>query len=283
MHHLSTSDDTKLYFKDWQAAAVDTEASTPKRTVVLLSGWPLSADSWEDQAHALAAAGHRVIAYDRRGFGRSSQPFTGYDYDTLADDLHAVLERTQAHNVVLVGFSMGGGEVVRYLAKYPENNVIKAALIASVVPFKVVVGADASGTANAAYEQTKQAILKDRPAFFSGFFEKFFGVSEGVEAVSPELLLWARSIALQGCLPATLGCLKAFSHTNFDADLPAIKVPLLVLHGSSDKIVPVTDAGRKKLEALPLAQLIVYPDAPHGLFATHKARLTHDLLGFVES
>lgn len=283
MHHISTSDDTKLYYKDWQPNPLETESNVPKRTVVLMSGWPLTADSWEDQAHAIASAGHRVIAYDRRGFGRSSQPFSGYDYDTLADDLHAVLARTQAHNVVLVGFSMGGGEVVRYLAKYPENNVIKAVLVSSVVSFKVLVSDDPSGNANAAYEQTKHALLKDRPAFFTGFFDKFFGVDNGVEAVSPELLLWARSTALQGCLPATLGCFHAFSHTNFDVDLRAVKVPLLVIHGSADKIVPVSEAGRKKLSALPLAQLLEYPGAPHGLFATHKTRLTQDLLKFVES
>lgn len=279
MHHLSTSDDTKLYYKDWQAQG----NGSPQRTVVLMSGWPFSADSWEDQAFAIAAAGHRVIAYDRRGFGRSSQPFGGYDYDTLSDDLQAVLTRTQAHNVVLVGFSMGGGEVARYLARFPENTVIKAALVASVAPFKVVLSDDPSGNAGAAYEQTKQAILKDRAAFFVGFFEKFFGVTNKDAPVSDALLLWARSVALQGCLPATLGCLQAFSNTSFDVDLQHIKVPLLVIHGSADKIVPITDAGRKKVAALPLAQLIEYPDAPHGLFATHKARLTQDLLKFIES
>ena len=279
MHHITTADDTRLYYKDWQAQGT----GATQRTVVLLSGWPFSADSWEDQALAIAAAGHRVIAYDRRGFGRSSQPYGAYDYDTLADDLQAVLTRTQAHNVVLVGFSMGGGEVARYLARFPENNVIKAALVASIVPFKVVVADDPSGNTVAAYEQTKQAILKDRAAFLVGFFEKFFGVTDGNAAVSDALLLWARSVAMQGCLPATLGCLHAFSHTNFDVDIHAIKVPLLVIHGSADKIVPITDAGRKKVEALPLAQLIEYPDAPHGLFATHKARLTQDLLKFIES
>ena len=279
MHQITTADDTRLYYKDWQAKGT----GATQRTVVMLSGWPFSADSWEDQALAIAAAGHRVIAYDRRGFGRSSQPFSGYDYDTLADDLQAVLTRTQAHNAVLVGFSMGGGEVARFLTRFPENNVIKAALVASVVPFKAVVGDDASGNAGAAYEQTKQAILKDRAAFLVGFSEKFFGMPNDSAPVSDALLLWARSVAMQACLPATLGCLHAFSHTNFDADFQAIKVPLLVIHGSADKIVPMSDAGLKKIESQALAQLLTYPDAPHGLFATHKARLTQDLLKFIES
>ena len=279
MQYVSTSDHTKLYYKDWQSE----HPNPAQRTVVLLSGWPLSADSWDDQALAIASAGHRVIAYDRRGFGRSSQPFGGYDYDTLAADLDAVLKHTSAHNVVLVGFSMGGGEVARYLSRYPENEVIKAAFVASVAPFKVVVDADATGAAGAAYEKTVEAILADRAAFFVAFFEKFFGAPDIAHPISEALLLWARSIALQGCLPATLGCLHAFSYTNFDADLATIKVPTLVIHGSDDKIVPISDAGRKKAHAIPFVKLIEYPGAPHGLFATHRVQLTHDLLRFIES
>ena len=279
MHHISTSDQTKLYYKDWQPSS----SSTAQRTVVLLSGWPFSADSWDDAAFAFAGAGHRVIAYDRRGFGRSSQPFSGYDYDTLADDLHAVLTQLNARDVVLVGFSMGGGEVARYLSRYPENAVIKAALIASVAPFKVVVGADPSGESAAGYGKTRQAILADRAAFFASFFDKFFGAPDIAHPVSDALLVWSRSIALQACLPATLGCLHAFSHTSFDADVAAIKVPTLVIHGSEDKIVPISDAGRKKANAIAQVKFIEYPGAPHGLFATHKVQLAQDLLSFIES
>ena len=278
MQYISTPDQTKLYYKDWQMQP----ANAAQSTVVLLSGWPLSADSWDDQALAIANAGHRVIAYDRRGFGRSSQPFGGYDYDTLADDLDAVLTQTAARNVVLVGFSMGGGEVARYLSRYPNNSVIKAAFVASVAPFKVVVGDDPTGAAGAAYEKTKQAILTDRTAFFVGFFEKFFGAPDIGHPISDALLLWARSMASQACLPATLGCLHAFSHTNFDADLASIKVPTLVIHGSDDKIVPITDAGREKALAIPFVKVIEYPGAPHGLFASHKDQLTHDLLSFIQ-
>jgi len=279
MQYLSTSDQTKLYYKDWQSAHPD----PAQRTVVLLAGWPLSADSWDDVALAITNAGHRVIAYDRRGFGRSSQPFNGYDYDTLADDLDAVLTHTEARNVVLVGFSMGGGEVARYLSRYPGSLVLKAAFVASVAPFKIVVEADTTGTAATAYEKTKQAILTDRAAFFEGFFDKFFGAPDISHPVSDAQLAWTRSIALQGCLPATLGCLHAFSHTNFDADLTTVKIPTLVIHGSDDKIVPISDDGRKKAQAIPFAKLIEYPGAPHGLFATHKAQLTQDLLSFIQS
>ena len=279
MPYVNTPDQTQLYYKDWQSE----QPSPAQRTVVLLSGWPFSADSWDDQALAIATAGHRVIAYDRRGFGRSSQPFGGYNYDTLADDLDAVLAHTGARNVVLVGFSMGGGEVARYLSRYPENRVVKAAFVASVAPFKVVVDADPTGAAAAGYEKTKQAILNDQAAFFVGFFEKFFGAPDIAHPISDALLLWARSIALQAGLPATLGCLHAFSHTNFDADLATIKVPTLVIHGSDDKIVPISDDGRKKAHAIPNAKVIEYPGAPHGLFATHKSQLTQDLLSFIES
>lgn len=279
MQYVSTSDNTQLYYKDWQSE----HPNAAQRTVVLLSGWPLSADSWDDAALAIASAGHRVIAYDRRGFGRSSQPFNGYDYDTLADDLEAVLRHTMAQNIVLVGFSMGGGEVARYLSRYPKNLVTKAAFVASVAPFKVVVEADPTGVAAAAYEKTKQAILTDQAAFFVAFFEKFFGAPDITHPISEARLLWARSIALQAGLPATLGCFHAFSHTNFDADLATIKVPTLVIHGSDDKIVPISDDGRKKAHGMPFVQLIEYPGAPHGLFATHKVQLSQDLLKFIES
>lgn len=279
MSYVNTADQTKLYFKDWRSES----ANPAQRTAVLLAGWPFSADSWDDAAMAIAEAGHRVIAYDRRGFGRSSQPFGGYDYDTLADDLNAVLTHTDARNVVLVGFSMGGGEVARYFSRYPSNSAIKAAFVASVAPFKVVVAADSSGDAAATYEKTKQAILTDRAAFFVGFFDKFFGAPAIAHPISDAQLVWARAIALQACLPATLGCLHAFSHTNFDADLATIKVPTLVIHGSDDKIVPISDAGRKKALAIPFSKLIEYPGAPHGLFATHKVQLTEDLLRFIES
>ena len=279
MHHVSTSDNTKLYYKDWQSEHAD----PAQRTVVLLSGWPFSADSWDDAALAIASAGHRVIAYDRRGFGRSSQPFCGYDYDTLADDLDAVLTHTRAKNIVLVGFSMGGGEVARYLSRYPQNGVIKAAFVASVAPFKVLVEEDSTGAAAAAYEKTKQAILTDQAAFFVAFFEKFFGTPDIAHPISDARLLWARSIALQAGLPATLGCLHAFSHTSFDADLATITVPTLVIHGSDDKIVPLSDDGRKKAHAMPYVKVIEYPGAPHGLFATHKVQLTKDLLEFIQS
>ena len=279
MQHISAPDQTKLYYKDWQPAS----SNTAQRTVVLLSGWPLSADSWDDAAFAIVGAGHRVIAYDRRGFGRSSQPFGGYDYETLVDDLHAVLTQLNARNVILVGFSMGGGEVARYLSRYPENSVVKAALISSVAPFKVVVGADPSGEAAVGYGKARQGILADRAAFFVSFFDKFFGAPDIAHPVSDAQLAWARSISLQACLPATLACLHAFSHTSFDADVAAIKVPTLVIHGSEDKIVPISDAGRQKAKAIAQVKFIEYPGAPHGLFATHKVQLAQDLLSFIES
>lgn len=279
MHYLTSSDHTKLFCKDWHPVT----ANPSPRTVVLLSGWPFSADSWDDLAYAVTSAGHRVIAYDRRGFGRSSQPFSGYDYDTLAEDLQSVLTHSNARDVVLVGFSMGGGEVARFLTRYPNNPVTKVAFIASVVPFKMVVGDDPTSAAALAYAKSRQAILSDRGAFFAGFFERFFGVSDPAHPpTNAMLLLWAQAIAMQACLPATLGCLHAFSHTNFDADFASIDVPILAIHGSTDAIVPITDVGRKKIQENSKAKLIEYPGAPHGLFATHKTQLAQDLLNFID-
>ena len=166
MHHITTPDNTRLYFKDWGAG----------RPVILIHGWPLSADSWDDQALAIAEAGHRVIAYDRRGFGRSSQPWSGYDYNTLSDDLAEVIRQTGATDATLIGFSMGGGEVARYMSRHNGQSVIKAALVSSVLPFRLQTADNPGGTEQGAFDQTAQALRDDRARFFTGFFEKFFGI-----------------------------------------------------------------------------------------------------------
>jgi len=249
--------------------------------VILIHGWPLSADSWDDQAMAIADAGYRAIAYDRRGFGRSSQPWNGYDYDTLADDLAAVVEQTDARDAVLVGFSMGGGEVARYMSRHGGKSVVQAVLVSSVLPFRLKTADNPAGTEQAAFDKTALALNEDRPRFLAGFFRTFFGVDTARDPVSDELLAWARSVAMQAGLKATLECLKSFSSTDFRLDLTAFKMPTLIIHGAEDKTVPIDASSRAAAKAIKHSTLVEYDGAPHGLFATHKRRLAKDLIDFL--
>lgn len=271
MGYITTRDDTKLYYKDWGTG----------RPVILLHGWPLSADSWDDQAMVLADAGFRAVAYDRRGFGRSEQPFGGYDYDTLTDDLAAVIEQTGADGATLVGFSMGGGEVARYMSRHGGRNVARAALIASIVPYMLKTSDNPDGVDQATFAQMTESIRADRAHFFAGFFKDFYGVGLVSSPVSDELLEASRHTAMQASLKATLACAEAFATTDFRPDLASFRVPTLIIHGTADKTVPIDATGRAAAKAIPGAELIEYDAAPHGLFATHKERLTNDLLAFL--
>ena len=271
MNFITTTDKTKLYVKDWGSG----------RPVVLLHGWPLSSDSWDDQAMAIADAGFRAISYDRRGFGRSSQPWTGYDYDTLADDLAAVIEQTGAQDAVLAGFSMGGGEVARYMSRHGGKSVSKAILVSSVVPYMLKTSDNPEGTEQAVFEEMAQGMKADRAKFFAAFFKDFFGVGLTSHPTSNEVLEWARSVSMQASLKATLASAKSFASTDFRGDLPAFKVPTLIIHGVDDKIVPIDAAGRAAARAITQATLIEYDGAPHGLQATHKDQLTKDMLEFI--
>ncbi|MBC7600523.1 MAG: alpha/beta hydrolase [Polaromonas sp.] len=271
MNFITTTDKTKLYVKDWGAG----------RPVILLHGWPLSSDSWDDQAMAIADAGFRAISYDRRGFGRSSQPWTGYDYDTLADDLAAVIEQTGAQDAVLAGFSMGGGEVARYMSRHGGKSVSKAILVSSVVPYMLKTTDNPEGTEESVFEEMAQGMKADRAKFFATFFKDFFGVGLTSHPTSNEVLEWARSVSMQASLKATLASAKSFASTDFRGDLPAFKVPTLIIHGVDDKIVPIDAAGRAAARAITQATLIEYDGAPHGLQATHKDQLTKDMLEFI--
>ena len=271
MQVVTTADNTKLFVKDWGNG----------RPVILLHGWPLSADSWDDQAMAIAESGYRTIAYDRRGFGRSSQPWSGYDYDTLADDLAAVIEQTGAEDAVLVGFSMGGGEIARYMSRHGGKSVVKTILVGSVVPFMLKTGDNPTGTEQAVFDKMAQGIREDRAKFFAGFFKDFFGVGMLAHPVSEEMLIASRTVAMQASLKATLECAKSFATTDFRPDLPAFKVPTLIIHGTGDKTVPIDASGRAAAKGIAQSNLIEYENAPHGLFATEKQRLTTDLLDFI--
>ncbi len=271
MPYITTNDQTKLYVKDWGVG----------RPVILMSGWPLSSDSWDDQAIALADAGYRAIAYDRRGFGRSSQPWSGYDYDTLADDLAAVIEQTGAKDAVLAGFSMGGGEVARYMSRHGGKSVTQAVLVSSVVPYMLKTNDNPNGTEQEVFDKMTEGMKEDRAKFFAGFFKDFFGVTMLSHPASAEVLEWARSQAMQASLKATLACAKSFASTDFRPDLAAFNVPTLIIHGTDDKTVPIDAAGRAAASGIAQSTLIEYDGAPHGLFATEKVRLTQDLLRFL--
>lgn len=273
MNQITTKDNTTLYVKDWGSG----------QPVILIHGWPLSADSWDDQALAIAEAGYRAIAYDRRGFGRSSQPWSGYDYDSLSDDLADVIEHTGETNTIIIGFSMGGGEVARYMARHHGKSVAKAGLIASVVPYRLQTKDNAQGTEQEVFDKTAQALREDRAKFLTEFFRKFFGVETAGNAVSDELLRNMHNIAMQGSLRATLECLKSFSTTDFRGDLAHFKVPTLLIHGTEDKTVPIEASSRPAAKAISQSTLIEYDGAPHGLFATHKEKFTRDLLKFIQN
>jgi non-heme chloroperoxidase len=272
VNYVKTTDNTQLYYKDWGSG----------RPVILMHGWPLSSDSWDDHAMAIAEAGYRAIAYDRRGFGRSSQPWSGYDYDTLSDDLAAVIAQTGAQDAMLVGFSMGGGEVARYMSRHGGKGVSKAVLVASVVPYMLQTSDNPQGVPQSVFDTMTQAMKADRAKFFASFFKDFFGVSLMSSPASTEVLEWARSVAMQASLKATLECAKSFATTDFRGDLPAFKVPTLIIHGTDDKTVPIEDSARAAAKGIAQAELIEYDGGPHGLQVSHKDRLTQDLLNFLE-
>ncbi|MDB5696366.1 MAG: arylesterase [Sphingomonas bacterium] len=272
MPFIETRDGTEIYVKDWGQG----------RPVVLIHGWPLNADSWDAQALGLAEAGFRVIAYDRRGFGRSEQPWDGYDYDTLADDLADVLEETGADDATIVGFSMGGGEVARYMSRHDGKGVVATGLIASVVPYMLKTADNPDGVPAATFEQMKAGIREDRARFFRHtFVPQFFGVGYVTSPVSQEVVDYATSLALQAGLKGTLDCVDAFGKTDFRPDLAAFNVPTLIVHGTADKTVPVDPTARAAHRGIPGSQLVEYDGAPHGLNVTEADRLTKDLLTFL--
>lgn len=272
MAYITTRDDTKLYVKDWGIG----------RPIVLIHGWPLSADCWDDQAIAIAQKGYRAIAYDRRGFGRSDQPWNGYNYDTLADDLADVIKEMGVVDAAVIGFSMGGGEIARYMSRHNGVGVAQAGLISSVVPFMLKTSDNPDGTEQSQFDQMTESIKRDRAHFFASFFKDFYGVEDVAEPPSQELLEWSRTVAMQASLKATLDCATAFSSTDFRPDLSSFAVPTLIIHGTQDKTVPIDAAGRAAAKGIEQSKLIEYDGAPHGLFATHKEQFTTDLIEFLK-
>lgn len=273
MTMIPTRDGHGLYVKSWGEG----------RPVVLIHGWPLSADSWDYHAMKIADAGFRAIAYDRRGFGRSDQPFGDYDYDSLSDDLSDVMTAMEVEDASIIGFSMGGGEVARYMSRHAGRHVKQCGLISSVVPYMLKTDDNPNGVDQSVFDGMGEAILSDRPKFFADFFKDFYGVGLMSRPVSDEFLQWTRSIAMQASLKATLACAGSFATTDFRPDLSAITVPTLIIHGTDDATVPIDASGRPAAKAIASATLQEYDGAPHGLFATHKEQLESDLIAFLKA
>ena len=253
------------------------------KPVVLIHGWPLSGRSWEAQVPALVQAGYRVISYDRRGFGDSSQPWTGYDYDTLAADLDSLLTQLDLNAVTLVGFSMGGGEVARYLAKYGSKRIAKAVFAAAVPPF-LYKSADnpEGGLDDATIAQFEAGVKGDRLAFLEGFSANFFKAGDKM-TVSESQRVYARNIAAFASPKGTLDCIAAFGRTDFRGDLTKIKIPTLVIHGDADAIVPFEVSGARTHKAIAGSRLTLIKGAPHGLNLSHAAEFNKSLIEFLGS
>jgi non-heme chloroperoxidase len=273
MPYAKARDGTKLYYKDWGRG----------EPVVLLHGWPLTGDTFDDAALRLVEAGKRCIIPDRRGFGRSDQPWDGHDYDTYSDDVAAILEDAGVQEpVALVGFSMGGGEVARFLSKQGKGRVSKAVLISSVVPYMLQTDDNPNGVPQSTFDEMTAGMKKDREHFFKGFFKDFFGTGFISQPVSSEVEMNAWRQTMMAGLRPTLAAAQAFATTDFRPDLKSFDgVPTLVIHGTSDKTVPIDATGRVVAEQVPGAQLIEYDGSAHGLFATDKERLCEDLVAFL--
>jgi len=249
--------------------------------VILIHGWPLSLRSWERQVPALLDAGYRVIAYDRRGFGDSSKPISGYNYDVLADDLHKIMTKLNLRDVTLVGFSMGGGEVARYLGKHGAERVSKAVFMSAIPPFLLKTPDNPEGVDASVFDGIRKAIIADRPAFLTNFFSNFYNVDElKGKRISDEVVRLSWNIGSYASPKGTLDCVSAWL-TDFREELKNINVPVLVMHGDADRILPLAATGKRVPDFIKGSRLVVIQGAPHGMNWTHAEEINHELLTFL--
>jgi pimeloyl-ACP methyl ester carboxylesterase len=251
------------------------------KPVVLIHGWPLSSSSWEKQIPPLLEAGYRVIAYDRRGFGHSSKPASGYNYDTLAEDLNKIMTKLNLRDAALVGFSMGGGEVARYLSKYGSDRVSKAVFMSAIPPFLLKTSNNPEGVDGGVFDGMKKAIKADRPAFLSEFFSNFYNVDilKGTK-ISDEAVRLSWNIGACASPKGTLDCVSAWL-VDFREELKRINIPVLIMHGDADRILPLAATGKRTLEFVKGSRLVVIKGAPHGMNWTHAEEINRELLAFL--
>jgi non-heme chloroperoxidase len=273
MSTFTTKDGTEIFYKDWGSG----------QPVVFSHGWPLSADAWEDQMVFLGARGYRCIAHDRRGHGRSSQPWNGNDMDTFADDLAALVDALGLERAIHVGHSMGGGEVSRYLGRHGTTRVAKAVLIAAVPPLMLKTPANPAGLPLQVFDQIRTGVLADRSQLFKDFSAAFYGANRPGAKVSQGLRdsFWLQ--AMRAGLKNVFDCIKAFSETDFTEDLKKFDVPTLIVHGDDDQIVPIGTSAMLSSTMVKGSTLKVYAGAPHGLCSTHKDQVNADLLAFFQA
>jgi non-heme chloroperoxidase len=270
---ITTKDSTNIYYKDWGTG----------QPVVFSHGWPLNADAWDDQLVFVASNGYRAIAHDRRGHGRSSQPWDGNDMDTYADDLAALFDTLDLKDAVLVGHSTGGGEVTRYIGRHGTSRLAKAVLVGAVPPLMLKTAANPGGLPIGAFDQIRAGVTADRSQFYKDLSAPFYGANRPGAQVSQGLRdafwLWSMQVGLKGALD----CIKAFSETDLTEDLKKFDIPTLIIHGDDDQIVPIGDSALLSSKIVKGATLKIYPGAPHGLMSTHKDQFNADLLSFLRS
>ena len=273
MPKIAIAEDSELFYTDQGSG----------RPIILIHGWPLSHKAWESQISTLVNAGFRVIAYDRRGFGQSGAHWKAFDYDALADDLNELITQLNLSGVCLVGFSMGGGEVVRYLSRYGSSKIYKAALVASIIPLVKQKPDNPDGVPQSVFDEILDSLENNRPAFLTGFLKNFYNYTPENKSVSEEQLQYDWTIAVHASPAATIDAAKAWMDTDFREEAKKIDVPVLIVHGDSDNTVPIKTSAEQAASLISNSTLKVYEKGSHGLNLTHKNQLNQDLIEFFKN